>query len=134
MEFHSNVFYVIEASLVSLNKALVLSLSTVGSQFLTLSQFRVFTPPVGFFSNYMRNISMSPTLQICVIGSFVSKATCVMFTVQGLNLCRPFCSCLDLLCQPFLGISSLHHVFSGPCRKILCQFHIQLVFELPHVG
>ena len=37
-----------------------------------------------------------------------------MLTIQGLNLCRPFCSFLDLLCQPFPGIRSLHYVFSGP--------------------
>ena len=33
------------------------------------------TPPVGFFSNYVENLSMSPTLNICIIGSFVSKAS-----------------------------------------------------------
>ena len=36
-----------------------------------------------------------------------------MLTIQGLNLCRPFCSFLDLSCRPFPGIISLHHVFSG---------------------
>ena len=59
---------------------------------------------------------------------------CVMLIVQGLNLSRPFCSCLDLLCQPFPNISSLHHVFSSPCCEIQYQFQIQLVFDLPRVG
>ena len=59
---------------------------------------------------------------------------CVVLTVQGLNLCRPFCSFLDLLCRPFPGISSLHHVFNISCREIQYQFQIQLVFDLPHVG
>ena len=69
-----------------------------------------------FFSNYIGNLLMSPTLHICVVGSFCVKSClshfCVMLTIQGLNPCWPFCSCLDLLCWPFPGISSLDHVFS----------------------
>ena len=41
-----------------------------------------------------------------------------MLTIQGLNLCHPFYCCLDLLCRPFPGISSLHRVFSGPFCEI----------------
>ena len=81
---------------------------------------------------------MSHTLNICAVGLFRVKIClsyfCVMLTIQGLNLCRPFCSYLDLLCRPFPGISSLHRVFGGPCHEIMYQFHIQLVFELPRVG
>ena len=67
------------ASLVSLNKAPILSLSIVGSQFFTLSRFIVFNPPVGLFSNYMGNLSISSTLQVCVIGTFVSKLGLIHF-------------------------------------------------------
>ena len=56
-----------------LEQSTIFSLSIVGSQSSTLSRFIVFTPPVGFFSNYMGNLSMSPTLQIYFIGPFVLK-------------------------------------------------------------
>ena len=81
---------------------------------------------------------MSPTLHISVIGPFCVKSFlshfCVMQIVQGLNLCRPFYSFLDLLCWSFLGINSLHHVFNISCREIQYQFQIQLFFDLPRVG
>ena len=72
------------------------------------------------------------TLYFCV--KFCPSHFFVVVTIQGLNLCWPFCSFLSLLCRPFPGISSLHHVFGGPCHEILYQSQIQLVCDLPHVG
>ena len=82
------MFYIMAASLVSLNKAPVLILSTVGSQYFNLILIQSFlTPPVGLFSNYMGNLLMSPTLQMCPIVPLESKASlshsCVMLTIQG---------------------------------------------------
>ena len=42
--------------------------------FLPYPDSKFLTHPVGFFSNDMGNMSMSPTLHICVVGSFMSKA------------------------------------------------------------
>ena len=42
--------------------------------FLPYPDSELITPPVGLFSNYMGNLSMSPTLQICFVGPFVSNA------------------------------------------------------------
>ena len=129
---HGNKFCFLEqsTSFESINSWVLVFWPYPDSEFLT--------PPVGLFSNYMGNLSMSPTLYICFVGPFCIKSClshfCVVLTIQGLKLCWPFCSCLDLLCRPFLGISSLHHVFGGPCSEIQYQFQIQLVFDLPLVG
>ena len=136
-EFHSHVFYIMSASLVSLNKAPVLIPSTVGSQFLNLSRFIVFSPLVGLFSNYMGNLSMSPTLQIYIVGHLcqnLPKSLLCRAHYSRKNLCRPFCSFLDL----FVGHSlvSIHYIMSSVVLvvKIMYQFQIQLVFDLPRVG
>ena len=73
-EVHSHVFYIMAASVFSLYKAPFLSLSTVGSlYFLPYPDSKFLTPPVGLFSNYKGNLSMSSTLQICFVGPFVLK-------------------------------------------------------------
>ena len=137
-EVHSHVFYIIAASLVSLNKALVLSLSIVGSYYFDLIPIHSFlllqlvSFPIiwGICQCLLHCIFMS--LVLCV--KICLSHFCVVLIVQGLNLCRPFCSCLNLLCQSFSGINSLHHVFSASCHEIQYQFQIQLVFDLPRVG
>ena len=96
-EVHSHVFYIMGASIVSLNKAPILSLSTVGSQFLTLSQFRVFTPPVGIFSNYMGNLAMSPTLYICFVGPIsCQKLPKSLFCCAHCSRIKPLSAILQL--------------------------------------
>ena len=138
-EVHSHVFYIMAASIVSLNKAPILSLSTIGSQYFDLISIQSFLllqlvsfPIIWGICQCLLHCRFVSLVLFCV-KIFLSHF-CVMLTIQGLNLCRRFCSFLDLLCWPFPGIISLHHVFNGPCHEILYQFHIQLVFELPCVG
>ena len=105
------------------NKSCLLEQSTsfesMNSWFLVfdLIPIQIFTPPVGSFSNYMENLSMSPTLQICIVGPLVSKSYliqyCVVLIVQGYLTCVDHSAILlEFLCQPFLtsicGFSLFH--------------------------
>ena len=65
-EVHSCVFYIMAASLVSLNKAPVLSLSTVGSQILTLSRSKVsYSSSWLLFQLYGESVNVSYIEDLC---------------------------------------------------------------------
>ena len=130
-------FYIMAASLVSLNKAPVLSLSLVGSRFLTLSQFKVFSSIWSLFQLYGESVNVSYIAELhrCFLcaKNFLHHFSCHAHCSR-INLCHLFYSFLEFFCWPFLGIISLHHVFGGPCSNFFFQFQIQSIFDLPRVG
>ena len=94
----------------------------LGPSILTLSRFRVFYSSRWFLSPIIWGICQCllycrfvPLVLSC---QNMPKSLLCCAHRSRTNLCWTFYSCLDLLCRPFPGINSLHHVFSTPCREI----------------
>ena len=107
----------------------------LGPSMLTLSLFKVSYSSGWFlFQLYGESVNVSYIADFCR-WSFCVKIClsdfCAVLTVQGLNLCRSFCSFLDLLRQPFLGLSSLHLILGGSCHKTL--YHLLIYNYLSYL-